>query len=186
VGEERGRGQPLELVAGSVAQGHRLEPPVALPVDHLDAQPDVVEPEVAEGVEPIRDSEGRVVGWRRNVYSYPPIGTPDSGAYVTVADLIAFHRALVSGRLLGRELTAAALTPRQHWGQRAAAALAIVPGGQRCTRRTLKLAAQVAQKGLECRLDAWITFADVRASLPSNTVARGGIRSAKGKGGTTW
>jgi CubicO group peptidase (beta-lactamase class C family) len=73
---------------------------------------DVVEPDVAEGIEPIRDSEGGVVGWRRNIYSYPPIGTPDSGAYVTVADLVAFHRALVGGKLLGRELTAAALAPQ--------------------------------------------------------------------------
>ena len=54
---------------------------------------DVVEPDVAEGIEPIRDSEGGIVGWRRNIYSFPPIGTPDSGAYVTVADLVAFHRA---------------------------------------------------------------------------------------------
>jgi CubicO group peptidase (beta-lactamase class C family) len=73
---------------------------------------DVVEPEVAEGVEPMVDSEGRMVGWRRNIYSYPPIGTPDSGAYLTVGDLIAFRRALAGGKLLGRELTAAALTPQ--------------------------------------------------------------------------
>jgi CubicO group peptidase (beta-lactamase class C family) len=33
---------------------------------------DVVEPDVAEGIEPIRDSEGGVVGWRRNIYAYPP------------------------------------------------------------------------------------------------------------------
>jgi hypothetical protein len=29
------------------------------------------------------DRNGRVVSWRRNIYSYPPIGTPDGGAYVT-------------------------------------------------------------------------------------------------------
>lgn len=73
---------------------------------------DVVEPEVAEGVEAMLDPNGRVVGWRRNIYSYPPIGTPDSGAYVTVGDLIAFHRALVGGKLLGPQLTAATLTPQ--------------------------------------------------------------------------
>jgi CubicO group peptidase (beta-lactamase class C family) len=72
---------------------------------------DVVEPDVAEGVEAILDPHGQVAGWRRNIYSYPPIGTPDGGAYVTVGDLIAFHRALVGGRLLGPELTAAALLP---------------------------------------------------------------------------
>jgi Beta-lactamase len=32
---------------------------------------------------------------------------------VTVGDLLAFHRALVGGRLLGPELTAAALTPHE-------------------------------------------------------------------------
>ncbi len=74
---------------------------------------DVVEPDVAEGVEAMLDPQGRVVGWRRNIYSYPPIGTPDGGAYVTVGDLIAFHRALAGGRLLGPELTAATLTPHE-------------------------------------------------------------------------
>ncbi len=74
---------------------------------------DVVEPDVAEGVEAILDTQGRIVGWRRNIYSYPPIGTPDGGAYATVGDLIAFHRALVDGRLLGPELTAATLIPHE-------------------------------------------------------------------------
>jgi CubicO group peptidase (beta-lactamase class C family) len=63
---------------------------------------DVVEPDVAEGVEPMLDTRGRVVDWRRNIYSYPPIGTPDGGAYATVGDLVAFHRALLEGKLLGR------------------------------------------------------------------------------------
>jgi CubicO group peptidase (beta-lactamase class C family) len=72
---------------------------------------DVVEPDVAEGVEAMHDTQGRVVGWRRNIYAYPPIGSPDGGAYVTVGDLITFHRALTGGRLLGPQLTAAMLTP---------------------------------------------------------------------------
>ncbi len=53
---------------------------------------DVVEPDVAEGVEPLEDGSGEVVGWRRNTYSYPPIGGPDGGAHVTVGDLLSFHR----------------------------------------------------------------------------------------------
>jgi len=72
---------------------------------------DVVEPDVAEGVEPILDADAQLTGWRRNVYAYPPIGDPAGGAYVTVADLLAFHRALRAGRLLGPELTAAIFTP---------------------------------------------------------------------------
>ena len=55
---------------------------------------DVVEPDVAEGVEAIKDENGGVVGWRRNIYSYPPIGGPDGGAHVTVGDLLRFHRAV--------------------------------------------------------------------------------------------
>ena len=56
---------------------------------------DGVEPEVAEGVYPLKSEEG-ATRWRRNIYSYPPIGSPDGGAHVSAADLIAFHRALVA------------------------------------------------------------------------------------------
>jgi CubicO group peptidase (beta-lactamase class C family) len=72
---------------------------------------DLVEPDVAEGVEAIRDGNGTVTGWRRNIFSYPPIGDPAGGAYTTVGDLTTFHRALVEGRLLGPESTAAMLVP---------------------------------------------------------------------------
>jgi len=74
---------------------------------------DVVEPDVAEGVEPILSADQRIVGWRRNIYSYPPIGDPAGGAYATVGDLLAFHRALAAGQLLGPELTSAMLTPHE-------------------------------------------------------------------------
>ncbi len=73
---------------------------------------DAVEPDVAEGVEPVEDGDGSVVGWRRNVYSYPPVGGPDGGAHVTVGDLLRFHRAVVDGRLLGPALTAELLSPK--------------------------------------------------------------------------
>jgi CubicO group peptidase (beta-lactamase class C family) len=73
---------------------------------------DVVEPDVAEGVEPIEDADGRIVGWRRNIYSYPPVGGPDGGAHVTVGDLLRFHRAVTEGRLLGPALTAELLSPK--------------------------------------------------------------------------
>lgn len=72
---------------------------------------DVVAPDVAEGVEAIRDADGTITGWRRNIFSYPPVGDPAGGAYTTVGDLTAFHRALVEGRLLGPESTAAMLVP---------------------------------------------------------------------------
>jgi CubicO group peptidase (beta-lactamase class C family) len=73
---------------------------------------DIVEPDVAEGVEAVKDENGGVVGWRRNIYSYPPIGGPDGGAHVTVGDLLRFHRAVVDERLLGPALTAELLAPK--------------------------------------------------------------------------
>jgi len=77
---------------------------------------DVVEPEVAEAVEPIRDGAGAITGWRRNIYSYPPVGDPAGGAHVTADDLVLFHRALSTGRLLSPELTAAMLSPKVRHG----------------------------------------------------------------------
>ena len=59
---------------------------------------DDAEPEVAEGAEPITDDDGNITGWRRNIYSYPPIGSPDGGAHVTAEDLIRFHTALRAGQ----------------------------------------------------------------------------------------
>ena len=50
--------------------------------------------------------------WKKNIYSFPPIGSPDSGAHVTVADLDRFLRAVRAGELLSPELTSAFLTPQ--------------------------------------------------------------------------
>ena len=60
---------------------------------------DVVEPGVAEGADQV---DGR---WIRNIYSYPPIGSPDGGAHCTAADLDRFMTALRGGGLLGEEWT---------------------------------------------------------------------------------
>jgi CubicO group peptidase (beta-lactamase class C family) len=65
------------------------------------------EPDVAEGWE--QDADGR---WRRNIYSYPPIGSPDGGAQCTAADLVRFMQAVRAGSLLPDELTADFLTPQ--------------------------------------------------------------------------
>jgi CubicO group peptidase (beta-lactamase class C family) len=73
---------------------------------------DRVNHNVAEGCDPIRDATGQIVGWKRNIYSFPPIGSPDSGAHVTVADLDRFLRAVRAGELLSSKLTRAFLTPQ--------------------------------------------------------------------------
>jgi CubicO group peptidase (beta-lactamase class C family) len=67
---------------------------------------------VAEGCDPVRDATGQTVGWKKNIYSYPPIGSPDGGAYVTVTDLDRFLRAVMAGKLLSTELTNAFLSPQ--------------------------------------------------------------------------
>lgn len=79
---------------------------------------DVVEPDVAEGADPVTDDDGRITSWHRNVYSFPPVGSPDGGAHATADDLIRFHTALRAGRLLGPELTSAMLTPKEPYRPR--------------------------------------------------------------------
>lgn len=68
---------------------------------------DRVVPQVAEGVEQTDDG-----GWRRNIYSYPPVGSPDGGAHVTASNLIAFHSALRAGALLPVEMAEEMITPQ--------------------------------------------------------------------------
>lgn len=77
---------------------------------------DEVAANVAEGYAPITDPEedGRVVGWKKNMYSYPPIGSPDGGAYVTAGDLDRFLRSVKTGKLLSPALTEAFFTPQVH------------------------------------------------------------------------
>jgi CubicO group peptidase (beta-lactamase class C family) len=78
---------------------------------------DEVVPEVAEPCEPVVDSEGRITGWRRNIYSYPPIVTPDGGAHVTAHDLVRFMDALRANKLASPELTAQMCTPQVSHGE---------------------------------------------------------------------
>jgi CubicO group peptidase (beta-lactamase class C family) len=72
---------------------------------------DRVHKNVSEGADPIRDAEGQVVGWKRNIYSFPPIGSPDAGAHVTARDMDRFLHAVHAGVLLSPEHTHAFLTP---------------------------------------------------------------------------
>jgi CubicO group peptidase (beta-lactamase class C family) len=73
---------------------------------------DRVHRNVAEGADPLRDEAGQLTGWKRNIYSFPPIGSPDAGAHVTAADLDRFLRQVQAGRLLSAVLTEAFFTPQ--------------------------------------------------------------------------
>ena len=81
---------------------------------------DRVNENVAEGSDPIYSDpiyaeDKTIIGWQRNIYSYPPIGSPDGGAHVTAGDLDRFLRAVKGGQLLSPELTTAFFTPQAHW-----------------------------------------------------------------------
>lgn len=74
---------------------------------------DRVNKNTAEGCDPIFADDGvHILGWKKNIYSYPPIGSPDSGAYVTAADLDSFLRAVKHGKLLSPKMTEAFFTPQ--------------------------------------------------------------------------
>lgn len=72
---------------------------------------DRVNDQLAEGADPLLDQQGALLGWKINIYSFPPIGTPDGGACVTAGDLDRFLRAVQAGRLLAPATTTGFLTP---------------------------------------------------------------------------
>ena len=61
---------------------------------------DEVNTDTAEGYVSVVDEVTGAVKWKKNIYSYPPIGTADGGAYSTVADLDLFVRTVKNGELL--------------------------------------------------------------------------------------
>jgi CubicO group peptidase (beta-lactamase class C family) len=70
---------------------------------------DEVHPDIAMGYLPPREPGGPL---RTNIYSIPPIGTSDGGAYSNPTDLDRFLTVYGSGELLGPELRDILLTPR--------------------------------------------------------------------------
>jgi len=85
---------------------------------------DMTDEDVAEGCDPLRDEDGAIVAWKKNIYSYPPIGSPDGGAHATARDLDRFLRQVKAGSLLSAQSTAAFFTPQilnrgqEAWDQR--------------------------------------------------------------------
>ncbi|MDX1523919.1 MAG: serine hydrolase domain-containing protein, partial [Anaerolineae bacterium] len=73
---------------------------------------DGVETEVAEGYIPLKDSDGAITGWRKNIYATTPEAAADGGATSTAPDLIRFTQALRVGKLLSAEMTQEILTPK--------------------------------------------------------------------------
>jgi CubicO group peptidase (beta-lactamase class C family) len=73
---------------------------------------DMINDEVAEGCDPLRDDQGAIVGWQKNVYVQPPIGAPDGGAHVTASDLDLFLRQVRAGHLLSVPSVQAFFTPQ--------------------------------------------------------------------------
>lgn len=61
---------------------------------------DGVDPLVAEGYATVRPAEGETAGFRKNIFAYPPIGSPDAGAFVTVQDLARCFAAIESESFL--------------------------------------------------------------------------------------
>jgi CubicO group peptidase (beta-lactamase class C family) len=68
--------------------------------------------DLAEGCDPLRDEHGTIIAWKKNIYSFPTIGSPDSGAHVTASDLDRFLRQVKAGTLLSAQSTAAFFTPQ--------------------------------------------------------------------------
>lgn len=85
---------------------------------------DTVHENTAEGYATVRDEEGNYAGCVKNIYMFPPIGTPDGGIYSSVEDLDTFIRCFGEGTLLSREFSELMLSPHgEHtwqdlWGNR--------------------------------------------------------------------
>jgi CubicO group peptidase (beta-lactamase class C family) len=74
---------------------------------------DGINENVAEGYSALCNDKDEVIGWRKNIYSYPPVGSPDGGAHTTVNDLDLFIRELYNGKVLSKELTMDLFSPKE-------------------------------------------------------------------------
>ena len=73
---------------------------------------DDIHPNMAEGYIPVKDENGAVINWRKNIYSTTAGGAADGGATSTLDDLVGFSRALREGKLCTKESVESMLTPK--------------------------------------------------------------------------
>ncbi|MBN2080845.1 beta-lactamase family protein [bacterium] len=70
---------------------------------------------LAEGYDPVLNETGEITGYKRNIFAFPPIGSPDGGAHVTARDLDHFLRTIMAGKVLSPELTAKLFQPHVYY-----------------------------------------------------------------------
>ena len=73
---------------------------------------DSPEPGIAEGYATIEGPHGKAAGFRKNIYAFPPIGSPDAGVLTTVEDLRRLFRAIEGEDFLSPDLRRDFLAPR--------------------------------------------------------------------------
>ncbi|TGA96285.1 class A beta-lactamase-related serine hydrolase [Sporolactobacillus shoreae] len=72
---------------------------------------DEINENTAEGYSGIFDENHQLIKWTKNIYSYPPVGSPDGGLYSTVTDLDKLIRSINAGKILGSSLSDTLLQP---------------------------------------------------------------------------
>jgi CubicO group peptidase (beta-lactamase class C family) len=72
---------------------------------------DEVCPNTAEGYFAVTGVNSSFMKWKKNIYSFPPIGSPDGGALTTVGDLDKFIRAIKNHTILSPVYSEMILTP---------------------------------------------------------------------------
>ncbi|WP_027633679.1 serine hydrolase domain-containing protein [Clostridium hydrogeniformans] len=76
---------------------------------------DGIHKNMAEGYVSIENSDKEILGFRKNIYSYPPVGCSDGGAHTTVGDLDIFIRNILNNKLLSERLTNEILKPKEFY-----------------------------------------------------------------------
>ena len=72
---------------------------------------DFVNENTAEGYLTLYNEAGETVGYKKNIYCFPPMGTPDGGAYTTAEDMNLFLTAIQNKILLDDTHADLLLTP---------------------------------------------------------------------------